>query len=98
LFSSKLIYAVLRYSNVYGPRQNLHGEAGIVAIFTKQMFDGKQSTIFGDGTRDYVYVGDSVNANISAMFSEADLSGEIYNPGWGKDIEVFEIVRDTLGS
>jgi len=92
----------LRYPNVYGPRQDPHGEAGVVAIFTEQMLDGKQSTIFGDGTktRDYVYVGDLVNANMSAMFNESDLSGEIYNLGWGKevkDIEVFEAVRDALG-
>ena len=97
-----LSYTVLRYPNVYGPRQDPHGEAGVVAIFTEQMFDGKQPTIFGDGTktRDYVYVGDLVNANMSAMFNEAGLSGEIYNLGWGKeikDIEVFEAVRDALG-
>ena len=97
-----LPYTVLRYPNVYGPRQDPHGEAGVVAIFTEQMLDGEQSTVFGDGTktRDYVYVGDLVNANMSAMFNEADLSGEIYNLGWGKeikDIEVFEAVRDALG-
>jgi len=97
-----LPYTVLRYPNVYGPRQDPHGEAGVIAIFTEQMLDGKQSTVFGDGTktRDYVYVGDLVNANMSAMFNEADLSGEIYNLGWGKeikDIEVFEAVRDALG-
>ena len=97
-----LSYTVLRYPNVYGPRQDPHGEAGVVAIFTEQMLDGKQSTVFGDGTktRDYVYVGDLVSANMSAMFNETDMSGEIYNLGWGKeikDIEVFEAVRDALG-
>ncbi len=97
-----LPYTILRYPNVYGPRQDPHGEAGVVAIFSEQMLDGKQSTVFGDGTktRDYVYVGDLVNANMSAMFNKADLSGEIYNLGWGKeikDIEVFEAVRDALG-
>ena len=100
--TQNLPYTVLRYPNVYGPRQDSHGEAGVIAIFTEQMLDGKQSTVFGDGTktRDYVYVGDLVNANMSAMFNEADLSGEIYNLGWGKeikDIEVFEAVRDALG-
>ena len=97
-----LPYAVLRYPNVYGPRQDPHGEAGVIAIFTEQMLDGKQPTIFGDGTktRDYVYVGDLVNANMSAMFKQTELDGECYNLGWGKeikDIEVFETVRDALG-
>jgi UDP-glucose 4-epimerase len=92
----------LRYPNVYGPRQDPHGEAGVVAIFTEQMLDGKQPTIFGDGvkTRDYVYVGDLVNANMIAMFNQTELDGECYNLGWGKeikDIEVFEAVRDALG-
>lgn len=97
-----LPYTVLRYPNVYGPRQDSHGEAGVVAIFTEQMLDGKQPTIFGDGakTRDYVYVGDLVNANMMAMFNPAELDGGCYNLGWGKeikDIEVFEAVRDALG-
>lgn len=97
-----LPYTVLRYPNVYGPRQDPHGEAGVVAIFTEQMLDGKQPTIFGDGakTRDYVYVGDLVNANMMAMFNPAELDGGCYNLGWGKeikDIEVFEAVRDALG-
>ncbi len=98
-----LSYTVLRYPNVYGPRQDPHGEAGVIAIFTEQMFDGRQPTIFGDGTktRDYVYVDDLVNANIMAMFDQTESDGECYNLGWGKevkDIEVFEAVRDALGS
>lgn len=97
-----LSYTVLRYPNVYGPRQDPHGEAGVVAIFTEQMLDGKQPTIFGDGTktRDYVYVGDLANTNMIAMFNQTELDGECYNLGWGKeikDIEVFEAVRDALG-
>ncbi len=97
-----LPYIILRYPNVYGPRQDPHGEAGVVAIFTEQMFDGKQPTIFGDGTktRDYVYVGDLVDANMRAMFGQIQSEGECYNLGWGKeikDIEVFESVRDALG-
>ena len=56
--------AVLRYANVYGPRQDPHGEAGVVAIFCGRLLDGKPLTVFGDGlqTRDYVYVGDVVDA------------------------------------
>ncbi|ODS31185.1 MAG: UDP-glucose 4-epimerase [Candidatus Scalindua rubra] len=97
-----LDYAVLRYPNVYGPRQDPHGEAGVVAIFTEQMLDGKQPTIFGDGTktRDYVYVDDIIDANMNVMFKSVSSHDEIYNIGWGKeikDIEIFESVRDALG-
>src|ERR671916_465641 len=53
-------YSALRYANVYGPRQDPHGEAGVVAIFSNRILDGSALTVFGDGrqTRDYVYVGD----------------------------------------
>ena len=59
----------LRYANVYGPRQNPHGEAGVVAIFSRLLLDGKKATINGDGlqTRDYVYVADVVRANLAAI-------------------------------
>jgi len=70
-----LPWVSLRYSNVYGPRQAGNREAGIVAIFTQKMIAGQVPTIFGDGlhTRDYVYVGDVVNANIAAMnYSQND--------------------------
>jgi UDP-glucose 4-epimerase len=58
----------LRYSNVYGPRQDPHGEAGVVAIFCDRLIDGTPLTIFGDGgqTRDYVFVGDVARANLAA--------------------------------
>ncbi|HLE78017.1 MAG TPA: NAD-dependent epimerase/dehydratase family protein [bacterium] len=60
--------AVLRYANVYGPRQDPHGEAGVVAIFAQAMLDRRAPTIFGDGTqtRDFVYVGDVARANVLA--------------------------------
>jgi UDP-glucose 4-epimerase len=66
-------YAALRYSNVYGPRQDPHGEAGVIAIFSSRILDGTALTIFGDGgqTRDYVFVGDVVRANLH--FGDADL-------------------------
>ncbi len=59
----------LRYANVYGPRQNPHGEAGVVAIFSKAILEGRELTVNGDGgqTRDYVYVGDVVRANLLAL-------------------------------
>lgn len=64
-----LHYVALRYANVYGPRQNLHGEAGVVAIFAERLLRGDACTIFGDGgqTRDFVYVGDVVAANVKAL-------------------------------
>jgi len=64
-----LQYIALRYANVYGPRQNYRGEAGVVAIFCNNMLHKKPSTIYGDGkqTRDYVYVEDIVKANILAL-------------------------------
>lgn len=85
-----LDYTVLRYANVYGPRQDPHGEAGVVAIFTQKMLNGEQPTIFGDGTatRDYVYVGDIVEANILALDRG---SREIYNIANNKETSVNEL-------
>ncbi len=62
-------YVVLRYANVYGPRQNPFGEAGVVAIFSTRLLTGQKAVIYGDGiqTRDYVYVGDVVRANVLAL-------------------------------
>ena len=80
-------YIILRYANVYGPRQNPHGEAGVVAIFTKKMLDNDQPYINGDGTqtRDYVYVQDVVNANIYALnYNDSD----IFNIGTGIETDV----------
>ena len=64
-----LKYTALRYSNVFGPRQDPHGEAGVVAIFCMKMLGGGRPVIFGDGEfmRDYVYVGDVVDANVRAL-------------------------------
>jgi UDP-glucose 4-epimerase len=95
-----LEYTVLRYPNVYGPRQDPHGEAGVVAIFSLLLLTGKQPVIFGDGTktRDYCNVADIVEANVLALGSP--LSGT-YNLGRGlevSDLEVFEAVRAAVGS
>lgn len=83
-------WAVLRYANVYGPRQDPFGEAGVVAIFTRAMLDGRAPTIFGDGTqtRDFVYVGDVARANVLA--STAGGSGAA-NVGTGVETSVTEI-------
>ena len=81
----------LRYGNVYGPRQDPLGEAGVVAIFCGKLLDGERPTIFGDGTqtRDYIYVGDVVEANLRA--AETQTSGAV-NIGVGKEVSVLDIV------
>jgi UDP-glucose 4-epimerase len=88
----------LRLANVYGPRQVAHGEAGVVAIFMGQLRDGATPTIFGDGlqTRDYVYVGDVVDAMLRAV----DRDGGIYNIGTGVETSVvalYDAVRAAAG-
>lgn len=95
-----LRFTIFRYGNIYGPRQDPHGEAGVVAIFAEQMLAGVQPTLFGDGnkTRDYIYIDDVVEANLLAVDGAGD--GEVFNLGWGReirDIEVFEVVRSALG-
>ena len=92
-------YTVLRYPNVYGPRQDPHGEAGVVAIFTEQMLEGIIPKIFGDGskTRDYVFIEDLVRANMIAIDKG---NHDIFNLGWGKEItdfEIFDTIRKALG-
>jgi UDP-glucose 4-epimerase len=85
-------YAALRYGNVYGPRQNPHGEAGVVAIFAEKMLRGEQPVINGEGvqTRDYVYIGDLVRANLAALTSE--FTGAV-NLGTGIETDVNTIFR-----
>jgi len=86
-----LNYTVLRYPNVYGPRQDPHGEAGVVAIFTGKMLNGEPVTINGDGeqTRDFVYVEDCAFANYLAVTT--DHRSGIYNLGWGRPTSVNDI-------
>jgi len=86
-----LNYTVLRYPNVFGPRQDPHGEAGVVAIFTGKMLAGEPVMINGDGeqTRDFVYVGDCANANYLAV--TVDHQPGIYNLGWGRPTSVNDI-------
>ena len=83
---------VLRYANVYGPRQNPHGEAGVVAIFCERLLDGKQPVIYGDGeqTRDYVFVEDVVRANVLAV--DYGTSGT-FNVGTSVETNVNELFR-----
>lgn len=86
-----LKYTVLRYPNVFGPRQNPHGEAGVVAIFTGRMMTGEQVVVNGDGdqTRDFVYVGDCARANLLAATVEHKPG--IYNIGRGLPTSVNDI-------
>ena len=84
-------YTVLRYPNVFGPRQDPRGEAGVVAIFTGKMLLGERVLINGDGeqTRDYVFVGDCARANYLAV--TIDHAPGIYNIGWGLPTSVNQI-------
>lgn len=80
----------LRYANVYGPRQNPHGEAGVVAIFLDRLLAGREAVINGDGlqTRDYVYVADVVASNLAALGRPGF---GIYNVGTGRETTVVEL-------
>ena len=96
-----LKHKIFRYGNVFGPRQNPAGEAGVVAIFTGQMCRGEQPTIFGDGTktRDYIFISDIVAANIAAMNAAGD--DQTYNLARGvgvSDFEIFDAVRAAVGA
>jgi UDP-glucose 4-epimerase len=90
-----LSYAALRYANVYGPRQDPHGEAGVVAIFCSNLISSRPSTINGDGeqTRDYVHVSDVARANVLAL--ENDAPPAAYNVGTGTETSVNDLY-DTL--
>ncbi len=90
----------LRYANVYGPRQNPGGEAGVIAIFTTRMLSGGQALINGDGrqTRDYVYVGDVVRANVLVLSRSGS---DAFNVGTGKETDVntlFRMIRALTGA
>jgi len=103
LFYYKQIYGIdsviLRYANIYGPRQNPHGEAGVVAIFASKMIKGEEPIINGDGkqTRDYTFVGDVAHANVLALSLEGS---DIFNVGTGIEHDVnylFTHLSNSLG-
>lgn len=96
----KLKYGIMRYANVYGPRQNGQGEAGVIAIFIEKMLKGEQPVIHGDGhqTRDFVFVEDVVRANMLVFESEAV---DTYNVGWGRQTtmnEIFQLIKREFNS
>jgi UDP-glucose 4-epimerase len=92
-------HVALRYGNVFGPRQDPHGEAGVVAIFMNALRDGRTPRIFGDGTqtRDYVFVTDVVAATLAA----AEHDGGVFNVGTGAEtsvLELYERIQRAAGS
>jgi UDP-glucose 4-epimerase len=89
-------HVILRYANIYGPRQNPHGEAGVVAIFAKKMLEGQTPTINGDGkqTRDYVFVRDVVRANVLALSCKGS---NIFNIGTGIETDVNQLFQTLRG-
>jgi UDP-glucose 4-epimerase len=92
-------HVALRYGNVYGPRQDPHGEAGVVAIFLGLLACGGQAMIFGNGlqTRDYVYVGDVARATLAASGHD----GGVFNVGTGREtsvVELYELCARVAGS
>lgn len=88
----RLNYTVLRYPNIYGPRQHPDGEAGIASIFSGRLLRGLPIIVYGDGEqeRDYVFVSDAVRANVMVLDAGDQ---NIYNLGWGRGVTVNEIVR-----
>lgn len=97
-FNYGLSYVALRYANIFGPRQDPHGEAGVIAIFCGKILENERPIIFGDGkqTRDYTYVGDVVSANIAAL---NNVKSGGYHIGTGEEIsvnQIFEYVAKIL--
>jgi UDP-glucose 4-epimerase len=95
--SSGIPNAVCRLGNVYGPRQSPHGEAGVVAIFSGHILEGRAPTLYGDGrpTRDYIYVGDVVSALLAAIGKDG-----VYNIATGVETDVttiWKILSETAG-
>lgn len=91
----KIPYTVLRYSNVYGPRQNPHGESGVIAIFSEMISQGKSPVINGDGThtRDYVFIDDVARANVLAI--STDFVGAL-NIGTATAVSTNEVFRKVV--
>ncbi len=93
-------HVALRFGNVYGPRQNPHGEAGVVAIFLGRLQSGEPCRIFGDGSqaRDYVFAGDVARATLAALASDVD---GVFNIGTGiatTVLDLYAICRSVAGS
>ena len=96
---SQMDYAILRYANVYGPRQNPFGEAGVIAIFARQMMRGEQPSIFGRGdkTRDYTHVSDVVAANLTATERGSGVVCNISTGVESSDQQIYDAVASAVG-
>jgi UDP-glucose 4-epimerase len=94
----------LRYANVYGPRQNPHGEAGVVAIFCARVRQGKDLTVYGDGTqtRDYVHAADVARANVAAstcaLAPVRSIDSRAFNVGTARETSVLELARTLIAA
>jgi len=94
----------LRYANVYGPRQNPHGEAGVVAIFCSRIRRGQDLTVYGDGlqTRDYVHAADVARANVAAstcaLAAPSSIDARAFNVGTGTETSVLDLARALIRS
>lgn len=96
---SEVPHTILRYANVYGPRQNPHGEAGVISIFAERMTKGEEAFVFGDGEqmRDFVYVSDVVAANLAVIAADANGTFNI-GTGYGTSInEIYDAVAKATG-
>jgi len=95
----RLNYTSLRYGNVYGPRQDPHGEAGVIAIFSQNMLEGKQPEIFGDGNqeRDFICVDDVVEANILATDRGDSMAMNIGTGQRTSVNQIFELLKEIIG-
>ncbi|WP_347489293.1 SDR family oxidoreductase [Desulfoscipio sp. XC116] len=98
-----LDYTALRYANVYGPRQDATGEGGVVATFTDRLLRGERCRIYGDGrqTRDFIFVGDVVRANLAALDMAGAANSGIYNISTGMPTsvnELYDTLRQITGS
>lgn len=97
-----LDYIALRFANVFGPRQDPHGEAGVVAIFCQRILSGQPLTVFGDGgqTRDYVYVGDVARAHLLAASLPTIAAGRVddraFNLGTGRETSVLTLASTLM--
>ncbi|MEN3040526.1 MAG: NAD-dependent epimerase/dehydratase family protein [Bacteroidia bacterium] len=96
-------YTILRLANVYGPRQNPHGEAGVVAIFTHKLLKGESAFIYGDGeqTRDFIHVKDVVRAFLATLNAGSCAYGQVLNVGSGKQTSVntlYRLLAQSIGT
>ncbi|MEH7484338.1 NAD-dependent epimerase/dehydratase family protein [Neobacillus drentensis] len=101
--SSKLYqlpYSILRYSNVYGPRQDSKGEGGVVAIFSNQLTENRAPVIYGDGeqTRDFIFVKDVASANVKALNAKENINVHVSSGSCISINELFEKMKEATGS